>query len=134
MGADSAGKQLLQVFRRNKILILRMLANEVRDVRTQRYYAEMIVAREIKRKSGKLCGESVALVRLRHFGVVNHHAAGEAAVGEYGGKIVDIQLESVRFFVMCYGGVTQVYVHGFAHRTLRMPEQVYQGIRKLRGG
>ena len=80
MDAESAGQQLLQVFRRNEILILRVLANEIGDVRAERDNTQMIDAGEIERKAGKFCCQAVAFKWLRHFGVDENDAARKAPI------------------------------------------------------
>ena len=74
------GQQLLQVFGRNEILILRVLANEIGDVGAERDNAEMIDAGAIERKAGKFCCQAMAFERLRHFGVDKNDTAGKAAI------------------------------------------------------
>ena len=78
--AESVGQQLLQVFGRNEILILRVLANEIGNVGAERDNTQMIDAGEIERKAGKFCCQAVAFKWLRHFGVDKNDTAGEAAI------------------------------------------------------
>jgi len=80
MDAESAGQQLLQVFRRNEILILRVLANEIGDVRAERDNTQMIDAGEIERKAGKFCCQAMAFEWRRNFGVDKNDTAGKAAI------------------------------------------------------
>ena len=54
MDAESAGQQLLQVFRRNEILILRMLADETGNVGAEGHNPQMVGACEIERIFGEL--------------------------------------------------------------------------------
>ena len=127
MGADSMGEQLLQVFGGNEILILPVLAKETGGVGTERNNPQMFLAREIQRIASKLCRQSLAFKRLRHFGVKQNDAAGRKAVGEHGAKAVDVQLESVCFFVLGDRDVIQAHVHWLAPETLRLTGKVYQG-------
>src|SRR5438132_14051278 len=95
--------------------IVLVLANETGDVRTEPNNTETLLTGEIERKPRKFCRQPLAFERLWHFGVKQYDAVGRKAIGEQGAKSVDVQLESVRFFVVRYGDAIQVHVHGFAH-------------------
>ena len=57
---ESVGQQLLQVFRRNEILIFSVFANEIRHVGAARHDAEMTATREIEGRTGKSRCQAVA--------------------------------------------------------------------------
>ena len=116
--AESTGEQLPQVVGRNEILILRVLANKTRDVRTERDNPEMMDAGEIERRAGKFCRQAMAFERLRHFGVGKNDSVRKATVGKKGAKAIDDYFETLRLFIVRDGCVVEIHVHelpcGFA--------------------
>jgi hypothetical protein len=136
--AESAGPQLQQVVGRKEILILRMLANEIGDVGTERDNPEMIGAGEIERKSGEFGRQAPAFQRLRYFGVVKNDTLGKAAIGEQRTKAIDGNFEPPGLFVVSDTNVVEVHAHGspcghagffeFLHEDLRVTGKVYQEI------
>ena len=108
---ESTREQFLEVVGRNEILILRVLANEIGDVGTERDNAEMIDAGEIERKAGKFCCQAMAFERLRHFGVDKHDPVGKPAIREKGVKAIDDYFETLCLFIVRDGCVVEIHVH-----------------------
>src|SRR5437016_7107536 len=109
---ESAREQSLEVAGRNEILIFRVLANETRDIGTERDNPETIDAGEIERHAGKFCSQSLSFEWLWHFGVGKNDAVGKAAVGHQGAKAIDEHFETLRLFVVSDGYLVEIHGHG----------------------
>ena len=107
-----------------------MPADETGDVGTKWHNPQMVGAREIECKSGKLRPQAMAFQGLRDFGVIEDDAIGKPSIGEQRTKSVNEQFETTGTFVVGDGYLVEVYIHwspcglagffGFLHARLRV--------------
>lgn len=85
-----------------------MAAEKAGDVRTQGNDAQLMSASKIQRGARQLRGQSLVLKGLRHFGVLENNAVGEAAIGYERREPIDGGFEPVSVFVMSDDYVVQI--------------------------
>jgi hypothetical protein len=73
----------------------------------------MIGTREIERRTGKSRCQAVAFKWLWHFRVCENDAIGKAPISEKGEKAINVQLETLRVFVVADGYVVEVHGQEF---------------------
>ena len=83
-----------------QIVILAMLAQETRSVRTQGNDAQTIGTREVERGARKLSGDAVAFERRGDFCVLEHDVVRVQTISKERAKAVHGSFETMGFFVV----------------------------------